>query len=126
MAVFKPSLLIGNMYGTSFKSIDRIIDSGRTCLKALELQGVQSLKQSPYFEKTIVILLLPTKKELERRLRGRGDSDQDIAERMSLAQCDFFNNKETPAILEAVFTDNDLDKEYDKLLRFLNIKNKKV
>lgn len=113
------------MYGTSFKSIDKIIESGRVCLKALELQGVESLKQSSYFEKTFFILLLPTETELERRLHKRGDLKQDIIERMVLARRDFFN-KEIPAIFETVYMDDDLDKVYVKLLlrlemRFCNL-----
>lgn len=62
------------MYGTSIESYERVVESGRTPILEIDVQGMEELmKEAPGFE---AILLLPPSFEIwEQRIDGRGDMD---------------------------------------------------
>lgn len=62
------------LYGTSISSYRRVVDSGRTPILEIDVQGMEELMlDAPGFE---AILLLPPSFEIwEQRIDGRGDID---------------------------------------------------
>lgn len=76
----------GNLYGTSFDSLDRPLASGRDLLLEIEVQGAAQLRERRR-DARFLFLLPPSMEELERRLRGRGtDDDSGVVRRLALAR----------------------------------------
>lgn len=76
----------GNLYGTSFASLDRPLAEGRDLLLEIEVQGAAQLRERRG-DARFLFLLPPSLEELERRLRGRGTDDEEgIARRLALAR----------------------------------------
>ncbi|HGJ5872273.1 MULTISPECIES: guanylate kinase [Arsenophonus] len=77
--------VFGNYYGTSRAVIEEIINSGVDVFLDIDWQGAQQIRQKMPSARTIFILP-PSKNELLRRLRGRGqDSEETINRRMEQA-----------------------------------------
>lgn len=77
--------VFGNYYGTSRVVIEEIINSGVDVFLDIDWQGAQQIRQKMPSARTIFILP-PSKNELLRRLRGRGqDSEETINQRMAQA-----------------------------------------
>jgi guanylate kinase len=73
----------GNLYGTSFGSLDAPLGQGRDLLLEVEVQGARQLRARRR-DARFIFLLPPSRAELERRLRGRGtDSPEAIARRLA-------------------------------------------
>ncbi len=76
----------GNLYGTSFAAVERMLECGDDVLLDIDVQGgMQVLKKFP--DAVLVFVIPPTWYELEKRLRGR-DSDPEhvVAERLANAR----------------------------------------
>jgi guanylate kinase len=70
----------GNLYGTSFDSLDAPLSDGRDLLLEVDVQGALQLRtQRP--DARFVFLLPPSLAELERRLRGRNTDAPEVVER---------------------------------------------
>lgn len=77
--------VFGNYYGTSRAVIEEIINSGVDVFLDIDWQGAQQIRKKMPSARTIFILP-PSKNELLRRLRGRGqDSEETINRRMEQA-----------------------------------------
>jgi guanylate kinase len=76
----------GYLYGTPRREVMEYLDRGADVLLDIENEGAGQVKRA-YPEAVLVFILPPSMDELERRLRGRGDtSDDDIQRRLSVAQ----------------------------------------
>ena len=74
-----------NLYGTSWKSIDRGLASGRELLLEIEVQGARQVREQR-LDARLIFLLPPSMEELERRLHGRGtDSEEEVRRRLEVA-----------------------------------------
>ena len=72
----------GNIYGTSFDSVMKVVDKKKICILDIDIQGVQQVMKSG-MKADFVFIKPPTYEELERRLRGRGtDSEESIQLRL--------------------------------------------
>ncbi|MDC9581951.1 guanylate kinase [Xenorhabdus sp. PR6a] len=77
--------VFGNYYGTSRKVIEETLASGVDVFLDIDWQGAQQIRQKMPAGRSIFILP-PSREELLRRLRGRGqDSEEVIAKRMAQA-----------------------------------------
>ena len=77
--------VFGNYYGTSRKAIEQVLASGVDVFLDIDWQGAQQIRQRMPQARSIFVLP-PSKDELDRRLRGRGqDSEDVIAKRMAQA-----------------------------------------
>ncbi|MBY6019347.1 guanylate kinase [Ferrimonas balearica] len=85
-AFFEWAEVFGNYYGTSRITIEQTLDRGIDVFLDIDWQGARQVKaQIP--DAIGVFILPPSRSELERRLRSRGqDSDEIIAGRMAEAQ----------------------------------------
>eukprot|EP00658_Telonema_sp_P-2_P004404 TRINITY_DN11649_c0_g1_i2.p1 TRINITY_DN11649_c0_g1~~TRINITY_DN11649_c0_g1_i2.p1 ORF type:complete len:210 (-),score=44.81 TRINITY_DN11649_c0_g1_i2:403-1032(-) len=60
----------GNLYGTSFVSIQDVAETGRVCLLDIDIQGLQLLREGQ-MQPVSVFVTAPSLKDLEDRLVGR-------------------------------------------------------
>jgi guanylate kinase len=75
-----------NRYGTSFAAIERPMHEGRTVVLDIDWQGARAVR-ARFADAQAVFILPPSREELERRLRGRGqDPEAVIARRMREAE----------------------------------------
>jgi guanylate kinase len=70
----------GNLYGTSWRSLDGPLDRGRDLLLEIEVQGARQIR-ARRSDARLLFLLPPSMEELARRLRGRGTDDGAEVER---------------------------------------------
>lgn len=70
----------GNFYGTSRQWLEQQISGGNDLLLEIDWQGAQQVKQ--IFPDSVGIFILPpSMQELERRLRSRGQDNEDVIQR---------------------------------------------
>jgi guanylate kinase len=75
----------GNFYGTPAGAVRDMLAAGRDVLFDIDVQGAAQLRRT-FPDGLYVLLLPPSREELDRRLRGRGtDSEETIARRMANA-----------------------------------------
>ena len=76
---------VDEYYGTPVKLIKDCINSGKTIILDIEVQGAKQV-MSKVPEAITIFIVPPDMKELEKRLRGRGtDSEEKLAARLERA-----------------------------------------
>jgi guanylate kinase len=70
----------GNLYGTSWSSLDGPLERGRDLLLEIEVQGARQIR-ARRSDARFLFLLPPSMEELSRRLRGRRTDDETAVER---------------------------------------------
>ena len=70
----------GNLYGTSWASLDAPLAAGRDLLLEVDVQGALQLRERRR-DARFVFLLPPSREELVRRLTGRGTDSAEAIER---------------------------------------------
>ena len=74
----------GNLYGTSWSSLDGPLDRGRDLLLEIEVQGARQIR-ARRTDARFLFLLPPSMEELARRLRRRGtDDERDVQRRLEI------------------------------------------
>lgn len=68
--------IFGNLYGTSARLIAETLDSGRDLFIDIDVDGARNLKRE-FPGGAFILLLPPSRAELERRLRGRGTEPEE-------------------------------------------------
>jgi len=77
--------VFGNYYGTSRHAIEQVLATGVDVFLDIDWQGARQIREAMPHSRSIFILP-PSKDELDRRLRGRGqDNEEVIAKRMAQA-----------------------------------------
>jgi len=80
-------------YGTPKKWLEESKRRGRDLVLEIDIQGAAQVKQK-LPESVAIFILPPSREELERRLRSRGqDSDEEIARRLSKARDEIVASK---------------------------------
>lgn len=103
---------LGNYYGTP----NPAITDGRDVVLEIEVDGAQQVK-SLEPAAVLIFLLPPSRAEQERRLRGRGDDDDKVAERLQKAE------HEEPIGMELadyVVVNDDLEATIDEMLAIVD------
>jgi len=73
----------GNFYGTPRKEAEAVLDSGKNLILEIEVDGATQVK-AKYPEAVLIMLLPPSFKTQEQRLRSRGtETEEKIRERLS-------------------------------------------
>ncbi|WP_286270866.1 guanylate kinase [Thalassotalea hakodatensis] len=91
--------VFGNYYGTSALAIDDQLAKGIDVFLDIDWQGAQQVRMKKP-DVTTIFISPPSKKELENRLRGRGqDSEAVIADRMAQAQSECSHYQEFDYII---------------------------
>lgn len=77
---------VGNYYGTLKSEVDRRIESEKTAVLVIEVEGAARIKEI-YPECTTVFVLPPSMEELGRRLRSRGtETEERVQQRLKRAE----------------------------------------
>ena len=106
----------GNLYGTLRREVTPVLTSGRNVLLDIENEGAKQIRDS-YPEAVLIFIRPPDIDELERRLRGRGDtSDRDIERRLAVADEQM---REAPQIYDHIVLNDDLDAAIGRVLDIL-------
>lgn len=72
-----------NLYGTPSREIYKKLEQGQDVLFDIDWQGTQQLHEKARHDLVRVFILPPNVKELEKRLKGRGqDNEQTVTSRM--------------------------------------------
>ena len=101
----------GNLYGTPLAPVEAMLAQGRDALFDIDVQGAAQLKLN-LEAATFVFILPPSLEELERRLRLRGQDDEEVIERR-LANAR--RELREAAWYDALVVNDDLDGAYDRL-----------
>lgn len=80
-AFLEHATVFDHAYGTSRAAVTTHLDAGRDVLLEIDWQGARSIRAAAPDSMSIFVVP-PSVDELENRLRGRGDSDENVARRM--------------------------------------------
>lgn len=76
----------GNYYGTPASSVEDVVNTGKSVILDIEVEGAFNIKRL-YPEAITIFLLPPSEEELLNRLRGRNtETEQQIKSRMARAR----------------------------------------
>jgi guanylate kinase len=100
--------VFGNFYGSPRAPVEAAINAGRDVLFDVDWQGGQQLRNSALGDAVVSVFILPPSiAELERRLRARGQDDEDtIAKRMTKSRDEISHWAE----YDYVLVNDDLDR----------------
>jgi len=103
-------------YGTGRAHVEALLAAGHSVLMEIDWQGARQIRAS-LPEALGIFILPPSKRELERRLRGRGtDPEPVIARRLAEAGGDMSHWQE----FDYVVINDDLGAATDRLVRIIN------
>ncbi len=75
----------GNLYGTPKQSVEALLDSGRSVILRIELQGARQIKERRP-DAVMVFVRAPSLEETRRRLEGRAtETSESVESRMATA-----------------------------------------
>ena len=81
--------VFGNYYGTDKSIVESRINNGKDLIFDIDWQGAQQLREKMREDIVSVFILPPSKQELERRLKSRGqDADEVVKKRMDGASAE--------------------------------------
>ena len=109
----------GNMYGTSYKAVEAIQKLGKICVLDIDVQGVETVRNSQKLNCIYLFLKPPSLEILEKRLRGRGtETEEKIKLRLEnalqeLAYAELHN------FWDSVLVNDDLDSCYAELRKLV-------
>ncbi|KAI8873776.1 guanylate kinase-like protein [Ramicandelaber brevisporus] len=107
----------GNMYGTSIKAVQDVLDNGLLPILDIDMQGVMSVKKT-HLNARFLFLAPPSVEELERRLRGRGtENEQSVNKRLEAAKLEMEYAKQ-PGAHDLVIVNDDLETAYQQFKKF--------
>jgi guanylate kinase len=115
-AMLECAEVFGNHYGTPEEHVRKNLEAGRDVLFDIDWQGTEQLNKSCRDDIVSIFILPPSMKELDSRLRSRGqDSDEVIEQRMSKAidEISHWNS------YDYVVINDDLEKSLEKVYAIL-------
>ena len=111
-----------NYYGTVKSLVDNKINNGQDLIFDIDWQGAQQLREKMRENVVSIFILPPSKKELERRLKSRGqDSDEVVKKRMDGASAEITHWAE----YDYVIINEDLKKSVNAVLGVLKAERMK-
>jgi guanylate kinase len=111
-----------NYYGTVKSLVDNKINNGQDLIFDIDWQGAQQLREKMRENVVSIFILPPSKKELERRLKSRGqDSDEVVKKRMDGASAEITHWAE----YDYVIINDDLNKSVNAVLGVLKAERMK-
>jgi guanylate kinase len=71
--------VFGHLYGTPRDKVEQVLDSGKTVILEIDVQGAKQVK-TVYNNAIMIFILPPSAKVLAERLNHRGREDAEVAE----------------------------------------------
>ncbi|KAF9110113.1 hypothetical protein BGX27_006768 [Mortierella sp. AM989] len=107
-----------NHYGTSKSAVRDVIESGKTCILDVDLQGVRRIRESGLPARYIFVR--PKNLEtLEKRLRDRDTESEEAIQRRMLRAKEEWTYGIEPANFDHVVVNDQLDRAYMDLCDFI-------
>ena len=88
-----------NFYGTIKSDITKKLDKGKNVLLDIDWQGARQVKKKLPLDTITIFILPPSLKELEKRLKKRGENISFVKKRMSCAKAEIKHWKEYDYVL---------------------------
>ncbi|EDO18905.1 hypothetical protein Kpol_1023p74 [Vanderwaltozyma polyspora DSM 70294] len=108
----------GNYYGTTVESVHKVIDSGKTCILDIDMQGVKAVKSKPQLNARFLFVAPPSMDDLKTRLVGRGtETEESISKRLAAADAEMAYA--ASGAHDKIIVNDDLDKAYRELKEFV-------
>ncbi|HYZ63421.1 MAG TPA: guanylate kinase [Acetobacteraceae bacterium] len=85
-AMLEWATVFGNSYGTPRAPVEAALRAGRDVIFDIDWQGYRQLRAALPDDVVGVFILPPSLADLEKRLRARGDDEDEIARRMQAAR----------------------------------------
>jgi guanylate kinase len=105
-----------NHYGTPARPIDEANQEGRDVLLDIEIQGARQVRAHRP-DALMIFIAPPSLEEVERRLRQRGDtSDEDIANRLQIAQTQL---EEATELFDHLVVNDDLENAVEEVVKLV-------
>ncbi len=109
----------GNLYGTSKRAVEIVLNSGRICTLDVDIQGVKNLKNTN-LNPIYCFIKPPSLEELEKRLRARGtENEESIKKRLETARLELEVEKNNENLFDFVIVNEDIDQTYESLKKSL-------
>ena len=114
----------GNNYGTSFMAVDQVSKKGLICVLDIDLDGVHSfkrltaegkIKNAPYY----LMIVPPSYEELEKRLKGRGDTDPEATQRRLAKAKEELVFKDKKDFWDQIIVNDKLENAHAELKKFV-------
>lgn len=113
--------VFGHLYGTHQRFLDEARAAGKDLVLDIDVQGARQLKQK-FPEAVSIFILPPSRDELEKRLRARGeDSDEVIARRLRGAETEIRRY----GAYDYVIVNRDVDEATDWLASILKAERRR-
>lgn len=113
----------GNHYGTTIQAVKDVAEKQKkTCILDIDMQGVKSVKKSD-LDARYLFIAPPSVEVLRSRLEGRGTENPESLQRrltQALAELEY---AEQPGAHDMTIVNDDLDKAYDELKKFVLVEN---
>ncbi len=108
--------VFGRRYGTGRAVTEALLAQGRQIFLDIDWQGARQVRQRLPGQTLLLFVLPPSLQELERRLRGRGQDDEDsIRRRMKVAEEELSHAAE----FDHRVVNQDFDRALDELERLV-------
>ena len=99
----------GNIYGTSIKAVNDVLDQGKCCILDIDVQGARSVRKSG-IKAMFLFVSPPSFEELEARLRGRGtETEEKIMTRLGNAKGEM-DAMEEAGLFDYIMVNDDIEK----------------
>jgi guanylate kinase len=99
-------------YGTPKQPLEEELKTGRDVLLEVDVQGMRQVRASGFPDIVTIFIMPPSKDELEKRLRGRGDlNEAQLARRLNNADAEIAAKDE----FDYVVVNDDLDAAVQKV-----------
>lgn len=106
----------GNLYGTMRAQVETALDQGSNVILDIENDGAKQVKRT-FPDAVLVFITPPNLGELERRLRGRGDTPEpDVEKRLAVAALQV---TEAPEVYDHIVENRGLDAAINEVLDIL-------
>lgn len=106
-----------NLYGTSIKAVQSVLQAGQRCILDIDLQGVKSVKKAgTHLNPFYIFIRPPSLAVLRTRLQERNtESAESLGLRLQAAEADTRFAEENPDFYNVVIVNDDVDRAYQQL-----------
>lgn len=114
---FEWAKVYGNYYGNSKKLLEECCDKNKFCIITTDIQGAKTFKKK--LKNAKILFITVSQKELLRRLKERGDKEEDIKIRLKIAEKELKEAQKFKYIIEN--KKGKLKQAVDKIYKILNL-----
>jgi len=120
-AFLEYAVVHGNYYGTPKKEVFELLEKGIDLILVIDVQGMRQVKEN--FKDVITIFILPPSiEEIVKRMKERGDSEEEIRKRLETAKSEIPAWKE----YDFVIVNDILEKAKESLKQIILCHRKKT